>query len=91
MIGVRMGATSVSDRFDAAGFLREKLRDGLRTCGGGVGAGTVVHIETTTDEIVDVSVKAQPPALAVCLDDVAWGIELSPAFRESRNQFDVDL
>jgi Mg-chelatase subunit ChlD len=88
---VRMGATSVADRFDAVGFLREKLRDGLRTCGGGVGAGTVVHIETTTDEIVDVSVKAQPAELATCLDDVAWGIELPPAFREWRNRFDVDL
>jgi hypothetical protein len=88
---VRMGATTVADRFDALGFLREKLRDGLRACGGGLGAGIKVRIETTSDEIVDVTVNAPEATLATCLDDVAWSIELPSSFREWTNRFDVEL
>ena len=86
---IRMGSASVSDRFDHVSFLREKLLDGLRGCGSG--ATVALAIETTHDEIVEVTPTSSRAELAACMEEVAWAIELPAEFRDVHRVFSISL
>jgi von Willebrand factor type A domain len=69
--------------FDPHAFLRDAVSAGLRTCGG-AGRKATVELETTSAEVVDVVRVAidGPPsaALASCLREAVWAIDLPAAF-----------
>ena len=48
-------------------------------------------VETTSDEIVDVSVRNGSGALADCLVEATWKVRLTPVFDQLRDEIVVDL
>ena len=48
-------------------------------------------IETTRDEIVDVTVEHGDPKLASCLAETAWAIRLDNRFDRDRETFAIEL
>jgi hypothetical protein len=50
-----------------------------------------LEVETTRDEIVDVTIKGGPAALARCLAETTWAIRLDSRFSLVRESFAVEL
>lgn len=77
-VRVRMGAM-----IDPATFLREKLGEAKKRCGGAA-SNAEISLETTFAEVVDVpTIKLDPganPALAPCLEEATWALDLPSVF-----------
>jgi subtilisin-like proprotein convertase family protein len=50
-----------------------------------------LEVETTRDEIVDVTIKSGPGALASCLAETTWALRLDRRFNLEREHFTVEL
>lgn len=85
--GVGLGIGLGRIGFDGAGFLERELGKAWRTCGGSGRAAATV--ETTTREIVEVTVTTRDDAQARCLRAATWDLELPSGFREQNASFDV--
>jgi hypothetical protein len=88
---MRMG---MIDTFDRQAFLSARLRDAWRSCGGSDGAGAVVSIQTTRDEIVDVAFATPPQSFAAaqgCFREAIWAIELPADFKQGLQDFLVSV
>jgi hypothetical protein len=75
------GGRGTGVHFDPEGWLHGEVSDAWRRCGG---AGPIsVALETTVDEIVNVSMLAPTkldPAVEVCMQQSIWSIELPGQF-----------
>lgn len=93
---LRMGATSVSGRappLDRDGWLKDNLAPSYRACGGKPDAATV-SLETTFDEIADVtkvSLSAPDALLEACLTEAVWALDLPAGFADDWDGFTVYL
>ncbi len=84
---VRMGATSVSASppppFDPVKYLTDNLSLAYTRCGGKAGTATV-QLETTIDEVVDVTsidIRGKSDrSLSGCLEQAAWDLDLPDRF-----------
>jgi hypothetical protein len=88
---LRMGAVHT---FDGQAFLTARVRDAWRSCGGSDGAGAVVSIQTTRDEIVDVAFPTPAPSFAAahgCFREAIWSIELPADFKQAMQDFVVTV
>jgi hypothetical protein len=79
-------------RFDFEGWLRPRIAAAASKCQI-VGAKIDAKLETTRDEIVDVTAQLSPPdpKKLGCLVEGVWAIELSNDFDESRASYAVSL
>jgi hypothetical protein len=69
-------------------LLRQLLEPGLASCEARLGATVQGHVEleVTDDEVVDVTVKGEPDAMAAaCLSEVAWQVRLPKDFEGHRS------
>jgi hypothetical protein len=92
---VRSGNTVVSGRapyLDRQGFLEQRLQTELARCGGTPGS-VWLDIETTLDEIVNVTsdTNGSAPPVVSCMVEAAWALHLPPAFEEAWETFRVEL
>jgi hypothetical protein len=87
-----IGRASGGRPADLQGFLKEKLSDALRTCGGG-SRGATVELETTLAEIVDVTRVAigapRDAAVESCFTNAIWDLQLPRMFSLSQHTFTI--
>ncbi|HEU5059622.1 MAG TPA: hypothetical protein VFU21_23990, partial [Kofleriaceae bacterium] len=90
-IGTRRASRPAEPDRDA--LLAGALAAPLRACRALHGAGrATLTVETTVDEVVDVSAHAGGnPALAACAADAAWALALPAAFDQPHATFRVPV
>lgn len=67
---------------DLSGLLRRLLQPGISGCEAKLGevAAARVTVESTADEVVDVTVDGTSPEMASCLTEAAWAVRLTLEF-----------
>lgn len=98
----RCGGCSVSTRCglrggrlttNLSGLLRQLLQPGISACEAKLGEVAVgrVTVESTADEVVDVTVDGASPEMASCLTEAAWVVRLTREFEPYHRNWIVVL